>query len=202
MPPPNCLHDSTLTVVVDASFLINLTSSGMAREVLRALPNTVVVVEEVLLELEQGRDKGRESARLTDELIAEGFVQKVTLSDVARDYFTVLVVGGGADTLDDGEAATIAHAADIGGTPVVDEVKGRRLCAAKHPKTVTSCSLDIFSHPEVIAALGDGLAETVFMALTVGRMHVMPYYIDWVVDLIGKERTVGCRSLPQSVRKS
>lgn len=53
-----CLDERPASVVVDTSVVINLNATGCADAILRALPNRCVVVEQVSLELQAGRDTG------------------------------------------------------------------------------------------------------------------------------------------------
>jgi len=100
-----------------------------------------------------------------------------------------LVAGSAADTLDDGEAATLACALERGGIAVIDERKALRLCGARFPGLATASSLDLLSHGAVVGALGTkALAEAVFRALRDARMQVFDRHLDWAVELIGKEK--------------
>jgi hypothetical protein len=59
-------------------------------------------------ELERGRLKGRVSADVVNSLLASGHVKVMTLPAAAQATYADLVVGEAAETLDDGEAATLA----------------------------------------------------------------------------------------------
>lgn len=195
------LTDPAAIVVADASAVINLNASGSAHEILRALPNRVVVADAVLEELEQGRVRDRRDAELLRELLSQDAIELVTLGEAALERFEELVVGPAAETLDDGEAATIAYAIARGGMPLVDERKANRLCAERFPRLRRGCTVDIFAHPEVGRRIGnENLAEAVFKALYHGRMRVLPHHLEWVVSLIGRERAALCRSLPAAAR--
>jgi hypothetical protein len=158
-------------------------------------------VDLVLAELEEGRPKKRQDADLLKKLIDANYIRLVDLDEVAEVHFEQLVVGPAVSTLDDGEAATIAHALRRGGIPVIDERKAVRICGERFPELRMACTMDIFAHPNVQTALGnDGLADAVFSALVNGRMRVFPQHVDWVMQLIGVERTRLCTSLPRSTR--
>jgi hypothetical protein len=125
----------------------------------------------------------------------------VTLGDEGRSLFTSLVIGPAADTLDDGEAATIAYAAECGIRPVMDERKARRICAQRFAQLQLLSSVDLFIATGVEAALGRfALSNAMFRALQTARMRVLPHHIDWVVALIGVERAALCPSLPRAAR--
>jgi hypothetical protein len=134
-------------------------------------------------------------------MIEAGLIKQVELGPVGLTYFEQLVIGSAADTLDDGEAATLAYALEIGGTAIIDERKANRICMARFSKLQTATSVDLLSHQAVEDTLGrTALAEAVFLALRDARMRVFPHHIDWVVTLIGADRAQQCPSLPRSAR--
>lgn len=196
-----CLTDPASVAVADASAVINLNATGCAREIVEALPNRIVVVDIVPEELARGRERDRKDADLLHELVAAGTIEIVRLDETALEYFEGFVVGTAADTLDDGEAATIAYALAEGGIPLIDERKATRLCAERHPALRVGCTVDLFAHPELPQRLGrEPLADAVFNALFRGRMRVFPHHLEWVLELIGAERATRCSSLPAAVR--
>jgi predicted nucleic acid-binding protein len=196
------LTDPSALLVADASTVINLNASGCAPRVIEALPNRLVIVDIVQEELDQGRNRQRQDADLLRELVKAKLVEIVSLDNEGEGYFEQLVVGDAKDTLDDGEAATIAYAGSLKGIALIDESKATRICAERFPGWRLGCSVDIFSHPDVRTALGnDGLADAVFNALCNGRMRVFPHYVEWVVQLIGADRAELCKSLPKLARR-
>ena len=193
------LTDAWTFLVADASVVINLNASGCAEKVLKALRRGVKVVDAVTAELEEGRQ--RQDAILLEKLAASGHVEIVSLDDDGERYFEQLVVGPAQMTLDDGEAATIAHAVAQCGIALIDEAKANRICAELFPDLRIACSVDVFAHEAVQNALGRRrLADAVFNALFEGRMRVFPRHVDWVVSLIGADRAGRCASLPRHVR--
>jgi predicted nucleic acid-binding protein len=201
MGSPTCLTDPTALLVVDASIVINLSATGHAREILEILPNRLVAAEAVFVELEEGRQRGWRNADFLKELAAANFVEIVKLGAPGERYFEDLVVGRASETLDDGEAATIAYAAEHGAVALIDERKGKRICGTRFPNLRIGCTVDMFAHPNVEMALGrEKLAATVLNALQLARMRVLPHHIEWVVELIGMEKAALCGSLPNSVR--
>jgi predicted nucleic acid-binding protein len=202
MQPQSSLSDPEALLVVDTSTAINLHASGSSREILRAIPNRLVVAETVLVELEAGERRGRRDADHLKELINEGFVAVITIGDVGAQHFEELVIGLATETLDDGEAATIAVAIEHHGIALIDERKAHRLCCKRYPDLRTGRTVDIFAHPEVLRALGEQqLASSVLSALMHARMHVLPHYVDWVVKLVGPDNAAHCSSLPKAVRQ-
>jgi predicted nucleic acid-binding protein len=196
----SCLTDSTAVVVIDASTAINLNATGHAAAILRALPNRTVITEVVLNELEGGRRSGRQDAELTAALVEAGLAAVVSMTTTQEHHFEALVVGDAAETLDDGEAATIAYSVETGAVALIDDRKAIRICAARYPHVRVGCTVDIFAHDAVQAALGPSLGDAVVAALQRARMRVLPRHLDWVVDLIGAERATLCPSLPAAVR--
>lgn len=196
-----CLTDPNARLVADASIVINLNATGCARDVIRALPNRVVVVDVVPVELAGGWQRRRQDADLLNELVASNFVEIVRLDEISEQHFEQLVIGPAAKTLDDGEAATIAYAVSQNAIALIDERKANRICAQRFPNLRVGCTVDIFTHPDVQHVLGkELLAGAVFNALYQGRMRVLPRHLEWVVELIGVDRASLCTSLPSSVR--
>jgi predicted nucleic acid-binding protein len=178
MGSSTALIDPAAPLVADASTIINLVASGSAEAVIAALPNRFVVVDVVPRELEI-----------------------VALPDEAASWFEELVVGSAVETLDDGEAATIACALALGGTALIDERKATRICAERFPQLRVACTVDLLTHPIIQERLGLALlADAVFRALRDGRMGVAPRHLEWVLGLIGEERAALCESLPRRVR--
>ena len=203
MGRPSCLHDRTVPVIADTSVVINLNASQCAETILDALPHPFLVVSEVVPELASGLQTGRKDAPALKAWITSGRVRIVPLGDTGTRHFFNLVSGPAAQTLDDGEAATIALALETEPAAVclIDERKANRICAHRFAYLVTGSTVDLLAQDDVQAALGhDRLASAVFNALYFGRMRVLPHHLDWVVNLIGPERAKQCESLPRSVR--
>jgi predicted nucleic acid-binding protein len=202
MQPQTSLSDPEALLVADTSTAINLNTSGSSREILRAIPNRLVVAETILFELEAGKRRGRQDADHLKGLINDGFVEVITMGDIGVQHFEDLVIGPATETLDDGEAATIAVAIEHHGIALIDERKAYRMCRKRYPDLRTGCTIDIFAHPEVLRALGEQkLASSVLSALMHTRMHVLPHYADWVVKLVGPDNAAHCNSLPKAVRQ-
>ena len=199
----SCLRDGTVPVIADTSVVINLNATQCAEAILEALPNPFLVVSEVVPELESGLQSGRNDVAALEAWIASGRVRIEQLGHAGVQHFSNLVSGPAAQTLDDGEAATIALALEMKphAIPLIDERKANRLCADRFAHLVTGISVDLLAQDDVQAALGNAqLADAVFNALRVGRMRVLPHHLDWVVSLIGPDRARQCESLPRSVR--
>ena len=203
MGSSTCLADPGAPVVIDTSAAINLIATGCASGIIQALPNRLLAVDAVAAELEEGRRRGKFDATLLDELILARNIEIVSLGDRSCQTFEELVVGRAAVTLDDGEAATIAYAAEHDAIPIIDERKASRICGERYPALRLGCSVDLFLHPNVVDALGlVRLAEAVLNALQKARMRIPPRHLEWVVGLIGAEKAAQCRSLPRAARCS
>lgn len=194
---PSRLLDGGAALVLDASTALNLLGSGRVADVLRITGRAAVIVEEAAREVERDPLGGGPGAAAIEALVVARVLHVVSLSSAACGLFTDLIAAPSPDGLDDGEAATIAHALDTGGIPVLDEKKATRI-AATLPEFAPICTLDLLSHPGVGAALGPaGLADAVHSAIRHARMRVHPLFRPWVVNLVGAERLRGCASFPQ-----
>lgn len=194
--------DSASPVVADASTAININATGCAARILEAFPRRVVIAQTVVHELERGRLRGRPDADRIAILIGQGLLEIVTLGAVGLEQFERLIVGSAAETLDDGEAATIAYALEVSGIPLIDERKAHRICGERFPDLQVASTIDLFAHPSVKNALGGaGLADAIAQALQSARMRVPAQYIEWVIGVIGSERAAECPSLPRRARQ-
>ena len=190
------LNERTAPVVADTSVVINLKATGCAEAILRALPSRCVVVEHVSLELQVGRP----DADALAVLIQENLIEHAQLGEAGLVHFANLVTGSAAETLDDGEAATIACAIEPGAVALADERKANRICTERFPGLGIGCTVDVLAQRHVQATLRSGLADAVFNALDRGRMRVPDHHGQWVLDLIGTERAARCRSLRKRFR--
>lgn len=188
-------------LVADASVWINLLASGRAVDVLRALPRPTIIPSIALGELERGRDKGRSAHARITPLIAAGFVTAIDLPEEAEDVYLSLVAGRASQTLDDGEAATLALALHLGATALIDERKATCIAAARFPLLTVATSTDLLLSTQVRAVLdGDQLADALFASLIEARMRVPDHLLDEVCACLGSDRTRMCLSLPARVR--
>ena len=201
MTPPSCWPDRAVPVALDTSAVINLNATGHAPAILRALAREIIVVDEVAYDLSKGIATGRRDAEHLEQLVAAGLIRRAALGEPGKAFFEWLSIGAGDDTLDDGEAATIALAAELGCAAMVDESKGRRLCKSRHSSVPLVGSIEIFTQADVRRELGDRLGEALYGALTVARMHVLSDHHAWVLEVLGPERAALCTSLRRSLRR-
>lgn len=197
----SCLTDPRAAVICDASTVINLNATGCAVAILKALPNPFLIADIALDELLQDTRSNRNDAKLVEELQSLGFIKAVSFDCPGVALFESLVAGKTVDTLDDGEAATIACAVATGAIPIIDERKANRICRERFPAVLTGCTVDILAHDALVPALGAAvLSDAVVNALQQARMRVLPHCLAWVVDLIGPANAGLCPSLPAHIR--
>jgi predicted nucleic acid-binding protein len=184
---PSCLNKEVAPLVIDASVIINLNASLASRIVLHSIPNSVVVTDVVIDELRGAPSSSRNDLRLLIDLINDGLIAEVAIDDLKQDHFEQLVLGDDADTLDDGEAATIAYAVERGAIPVIDERKALRICRSRYPSLIVASTIDLFALDKVVRDVGrQRLSDAVLNALIGARMRVLPQHLEWVLRVIGK----------------
>jgi len=189
------LDDKPDPLILDTSVLINLHASARGAQILKALPNPVLVPELVAAELEHETSKENGEHRFIQALTTDGIVELSALADCECALYEKLVTGG--NSLGDGEAATIAMAAARNHIAVVDERRGRKQAGRLVPAGNRAWSIDLILHPVVAKGLGrEAQTEAVYLALRDGRMRVHEDHCDQVVGLIGVHRALNCTSLP------
>jgi predicted nucleic acid-binding protein len=197
------LTDPSAPLVADASVIINLNATRCASEIIAAFSGKFLVTDNACVELEQGVQNGHQDHEKLARLIDSGFIRRVHMDAQSMAIYESLIDGSALQTLDDGEAATIACARAAGGVALIDERKARTLCSASFPTLMVACSAEILIHEAVAAALGkQQQADAIVSALTKARMRVPSEYIGRVVDIIGTERASSCSSLPKTSRST
>jgi predicted nucleic acid-binding protein len=188
-------------LIADASVWINLVAGGHAIEVLRAFHKPTIISNIALSELERGRNKGRSTHAAVLSLIAAGYATVMDLPEETEDIYLGLVAGRTSQTLDDGEAATLAIALHLNATALIDERKAICIAATRFPNLTVATTTDLLLSPVVRAVLDAAqLANTLFSALTEARMRVPDNLLNEVCTCLGPERTQLCQSLPVRVR--
>jgi predicted nucleic acid-binding protein len=189
------LSDILTPLVPDTSVLINLHACTFGEQVLRAIPNDIILTETVVAELNHETSYANGENGFIQRLIAADVVKVVRMDDEAARLFENLICSPGS--LDDGEAATIAVAVSQGFLPVVDERKGRARAQCLMKEQMPPWSLDLLVHPAVQSELTDsGYINAVYLALREGRMRIDKDRCEAVIQLIGIERAKECESLP------
>jgi predicted nucleic acid-binding protein len=201
MSSSNFLTDPRTILVADASVVINLNATGCARAIISAFPARWAVTGNALAELVNGMRNGHDDARALQMLIDAGIVDLVSLGDTGGKVYETLIDGSALRTLDDGEAATIGYAHEVGGIALIDERKAMNLCADSFPELLVVPSVQLLLHETVVRALGpQGHIEAVIGALQKARMRVPPDQITQVVAIIGQKNAATCLSLPKAAR--
>lgn len=202
MALPPSLSEQPSLLVVDASVIISLNATGCAETILGALSHRVAVVDIVVDEIRGGLRRGRQDAAKLEALVESKLLHVVQLGSQGLARFESLVVGDAGDTLDDGEAATLAYAEEAGARALIDERKARRLAAERHAAIPLGCTVDLIACDSVDQVLGtNGVADALHRALVGARMRVLNEHIDWVVKSIGDQRAAGCPSLSAFIRE-
>ena len=191
----------TAAYIADASVWINLAATGRAAEHLRAIGKPMLITETALGELDRGRPKGRQAADEVEGLIHIGLVEVVQVPTSQEDLFFSLVAGSAQQTLDDGEAATLAFANAGLADAIIDEQKATDLATLRFPDLRLSTTTDLLLSVTMIEILGlSAVADSLLRALQLARMRVPRSRMDEVVALIGLDNARKCPSLPAAVR--
>jgi len=192
----SCLSEEDRQLVLDSSVVINLLATGCAASILEALPTPIVVTETVVLEIGRGAASNRRDIEQLRELIDGQMVAVGQLGELALEHFMELVSGGTAESLGDGEAATLAFAHEARCSAAIDEKKATRIAASRFGALKIATTIDILSFHAVGAVLGRArLQQAMLQALCLARMQVREHQFDWIVGLIGQENITTCSSL-------
>lgn len=191
--------DPSAVLIVDASVVIGLNASGQARRLIELIQRRVIVSDNAYNELAIGARFGHDDGARLDELIAAGLVERSALEGTAVVIYESLVDGRFGETLDDGEAATLAIAVQRGAIAVLDERKARRMCRTYFPEVLQGCTAEWLLGASGMSRAAQ--AKAMLNALRKARMRVPPEFIDPVVALIGSEAAATCSSLPRIVRE-
>jgi predicted nucleic acid-binding protein len=187
--------------VADASVWINLAATGRAVDHLRTLARPMLITSAALAELDRGRPKGRQTADEVAALVHIGLVNVVSIPTSQEDLFLSLVAGSAVETLDDGEAATLAYAHEGFASPIIDERKATDLSSRRFPHLRLSTTTDFLLSDSMFEALGrSAVADSVLKALQLARMRVPDSRMADVVALIGLDNARQCPSLPATIR--
>jgi predicted nucleic acid-binding protein len=193
------LDNDDCTLVLDASVVINLLGTGNASLLIRALRRKCVVEQITWREVTRDPFTGKTATEPLKALVSAGLLEREKMGTDATSLFLDLTLAQAPDGLGDGEAATLAHAANSGATAVIDEKKAIRISAAKLPDLRTLSTLDLLSCSLVSDAVDRmTLADAVCSALMCARMRVPGEFHKWVLELIGKDRASKCSSLSRS----
>ncbi len=197
------LTESGRILVLDASVIINMNATGCSEAILGCFPGKVVVTTNVAVELAHGRRNGHLDAELLDRLVSQGLVALHHLGPPAEPHYESLISGSARNTLDDGEAATIALAYEVGGVAMIDERKAHRICAERYPSLVVMPSIRLLLDPSVAEILGVARQiQAIKNALELARMRVPQEIIADLQALIGTDEMRRYPSLPRYIGKA
>ena len=159
------------------------------------------MAEAVRSELQRGGHGAQADLKSLEALVRAGACEIVQVG-VGAEIERSLLEGRAEETLDDGEAATIAYAVAHGRAVMLDDRKARRICTQRFPETQMIYTVDLLLHGSVRAVLGEGgQADAIVAALHGARMRVPFERGPQVVGLIGEERAASCPSLPRAFRR-
>lgn len=192
--------DPEAILIADASVVIGLNASGHAGRIVELSRSRVIVPDNAGNELAIGARFGHDDGAQLDALVAQGLVERMMLDRTALATYEALIDGTYGDTLDDGEAATIAIAVRHGGVAVLDERKARRMCAQHFPTIVQGCTAQWLLGAAALGRVAH--AEAMVNALQKGRMRVPSEFLNDVLGLIGQQAAGTCPSLPRFVRQA
>lgn len=189
--------DSSTTLVIDTSVLINLQGCEFGREIIDAIGNPFVITWNAVAEfLNQEGEKQRKSLEFLDDLNEMNLLEIVYLTQEEDEFyrrFTCAEVN-----LDDGEAATIGVAISREFLPVIDERAGREYAVSLFPFNKIPHSMDIFFHRTVKSHFDEETFRSIiFNALYFGKMNISLEHREYVVELIGRDRAKECTCLPK-----
>lgn len=183
-------------LVLDACALINLAATGKTDVVRLALECEFHVARKAFDEAEVDPVTGRRHAKHLQPLVDAAVLKVADLDEATEELFVDV-----ASTVGDGEAATIAYGLTRGALMVTDD--GPAIEAwRRRTSTVALSTAGLLRCREVEVALGlDGLRACVMLALTVGRMRVLPNEEPWLENLLPPAQLVACPSLRFAVRE-
>jgi predicted nucleic acid-binding protein len=184
--------------VLDASAIINLLGTGKARSILSLLPTPALAEQTALREVTRHPISEQDHVAELATLQKAGLLLRHSMNTAGLQVFRALTASDLSGGLDDGEAATIAHAITHSDTavPVIDERKAVRIFAARWGSRATVGTLDLLTHSRVVAGMTQAdLQEAVYSALLHARMRIPSGCRDWVIELIGPDRANRCPSL-------
>lgn len=192
---------NAVELVADASVWINLAASGRLEDVLSALSVPVGVPLIALQELKRGQVRGYDAFAQVDRLVQSGLVTALNLESEDEALFLELVSGETAETLDDGEAATLALSVRLKAVAAIDERKATTLANNRFKdlvvRSTTELMFDALPHDD---QGGGPLADALFGALKGARMRVPQQLQSRVAEVLGPDRIKDCASLPASLR--
>lgn len=193
---PSKLSKTHTRLIIDASVLINILGTGCPATICQCLRRVFAIDEITLREVDIDPSTGGRSEEILAALQRQDLLEVIRMSDEAYDRFLRFTAAQPPDDLDDGEAATLAHAACEPYVGVIDERKATRIASIHIPQIPILNSIDLLAAPELLHRLGkDKLSDVIYRALRDARMRVPPSVRHWIADLLGSARAQECPSL-------
>lgn len=193
---PSRLTKDIRTLALDASVAINLLGTGRAADILRIVNRQFVIEDSARGEVQRDPSNGQPGSLALDALSRSGLLTYSRLGDSALAFFLALTGAEPPNDLDDGEAATIALAMDIGAAALLDDKKAIRVARERHSELAVLQTLDLLSCDALMAAVAPAeLADIIYAALQNARMRVPLLFRKWTIGVIGYERAAKCPSL-------
>jgi predicted nucleic acid-binding protein len=160
--------EETSEVVLDASVVINLLGTGVAKEILTAFEFKCTIDKLAAQEIVRHPRPDGDLKKELGLLAREDLIREVRLSDAEYKAFLELVGAPSPSGLGDGEAATLVQAVSLRAVAVIDERKAKRIAAARYPGLKIASTTDILFHRSVMSRLGE---NNVAAAITDARRH-------------------------------
>jgi hypothetical protein len=195
---PSRLNDAHRRLVIDASVLINLLGTRVPGPIFSALGRIFAIDEVTLAEVNIDPATQGSARRAIEELQAHGLL--TILNDSTYEQFLSFTGAEAPNDLDDGEAATLAHACSNAFVAVIDERKATRVALSCEPPLTVLNSLDLLAAHELTARLGStAVADALFFAIRDAKMRVPREGREWTVTILGN-RAQECPALARFVR--
>jgi len=170
--------------VLDSSALINLLGCGNPKLVLKAVESKCIVEDHVVRELTRHPIQGHDVHVALSELIDLGLLHRARLDNVSYEVFLSLVAGPPPEALGQGESATLALAAAIGGAAVLDDGKARRIAEKRFTQLSLPTSISLFRFAAKNADMSnEQVGILVGLAIQNSRMRILSDDRNWVNSL-------------------
>lgn len=193
---PSKLNETHTRLVIDASVLINVLGTGCPAQVLQCLCRVFAIDQITLNEVDTDPATRKSSKEILDSLKSQGLLEVVQMDNEAYERFLSFTSASSPDDLDDGEAATLSHAAQGVYVAVIDERKAIRIASIHTPAIPVLHSIDLLAAPEILNQLGrDRSANIIYMALRNARMRIPSDVRQWITTLLGDVRAQECPGL-------
>jgi len=193
------MAEGKLTLVLDASVLINFLGSGCVEVILGSLPERILMAERTFNEVLRDPSGRMPASAQRQALVDQGLIVLTPLDHEGNERFLDLVADPAR--LDDGEAAAVALALITGAVPVLDDGRARRVFRERFPGRPFESSAGLFRRLSESGNLtAEVLRDALFGALQKARMSVVPEELDWVVRTLGSDLVARCPSFARRHR--